>query len=80
MASITVKNIPDTLYERLKASAKRNRRSVNSEIIVCIERAVVSQRIDPDEFLGTARRLRQLTAKHSVTDKAFNREKTAGRP
>ena len=80
MPSITVKNIPDTLYMRLKASAETNRRSVNSEIIVCIERAVVCQRVDPDEFLSSARRLRQLTSKHSVADEAFNEKKTAGRP
>ncbi len=80
MPNITVKNIPDALYERLKASAETNRRSVNSEIIVCIERAVVCRRIDPDAFLSSAQRLRQLTAKHPVTDEAFNRAKTAGRP
>ena len=37
MASITVKNIPDELYARLKAVAESNRRSINGEIIVCIE-------------------------------------------
>ncbi len=79
MPNITVKNIPDTLYKRLKASAKMNHRSVNGEIIVCIERAVVSQRIDPDEFLRSAQHLRQLTAMNFVTDEAFNQAKTAGR-
>jgi len=33
MATVTVENIPDELYERLKASARANRRSINSEII-----------------------------------------------
>ena len=80
MPNITVKNIPDALYRRLKASAETNRRSVNSEIIVCIERAVVSQRINPDEFLRSAQQLRQLTATISITDEAFNHAKTVGRP
>ncbi|MBW1716868.1 MAG: Arc family DNA-binding protein, partial [Deltaproteobacteria bacterium] len=51
MATVTVKNIPDELYERLKTVAEINRRSINSEIIVCIENAVTSRRINPDEVL-----------------------------
>lgn len=33
MATITLKNIPDRLYERLKYFAKLRHRSLNSEII-----------------------------------------------
>ncbi|MSP91869.1 MAG: hypothetical protein EXR79_08745 [Myxococcales bacterium] len=36
----TIKQIPDPLYQRLKASAKRNRRSLNQEMIVCIDRGL----------------------------------------
>lgn len=35
--TLTVKKIPDEVYERLKHSAKMNRRSMNSEAIVCLE-------------------------------------------
>jgi len=79
MATVTVKNIPDELYERLKTVAKINRRSINSEIIVCIENAVTSRRIDPDEVLENARRLRQLTADHRISDEEFNQAKAQGR-
>jgi plasmid stability protein len=65
MATVTVKNIPDELYERLKTVAQINRRSINSEIIVCIE---------------NARRLRQLTAGHRISDEEFNQAKAEGRP
>lgn len=40
MANVTVKNLPDELYERIKARAGRHRRSINSEIIVCLEEAM----------------------------------------
>lgn len=80
MATVTVKNIPDELYGRLKAVAKINRRSVNSEIIVCIEKAVTSRRINPDEALENARRLRQLTAGHRISDEEFTQAKAEGRP
>lgn len=38
MATVTFKNIPDDLYEQLKQSAKAHHRSVNSELIHCLEK------------------------------------------
>jgi antitoxin FitA len=35
--TLTLKNIPDDVYERLKLSAQTHRRSMNSEAIVCLE-------------------------------------------
>ena len=79
MATVTVKNIPDELYGRLKTVAGINRRSINSQIIVIIENAVTSRRINPDEALENARRLRQLTAGHRISDEEFNQAKAEGR-
>ena len=79
MATVTVKNIPDELYDRLKSVAETNRRSINSEIIMCIERAVASRRINIDEVLENARQLRQLTAGHLINDEKFNQAKAEGR-
>lgn len=80
MATITVKNIPKDLYERLKKSAAANRRSINSEIIVCIERAVRSRNIDPDEVLTRARALRKKSESYTLSDDDFTRAKVADRP
>lgn len=33
MATLTIRNLPDDLHERLRAQAKRNRRSLNQEVI-----------------------------------------------
>ena len=79
MATVTVKNIPNDLYDRLKAVAQINRRSINSEIIVCIEHAIDSRRIDPEKVLESARHLRELTAKHPISNDEFNQAKTEGR-
>jgi len=79
MATVTVKNIPDELYERLKSVAEINRRSINSEIIVCIENAVVSHRIDLGKTLENARQLRHLTAEYLISDDEFNQAKDEGR-
>ncbi|HSF81787.1 MAG TPA: Arc family DNA-binding protein [Anaerolineales bacterium] len=80
MATITVKNIPDDLYEQLKRSAEANRRSLNSEILVCIERAVQAHKVHPTEVLAEARRLREITSAYVIAEDEFNRAKAAGRP
>jgi len=79
MATVTIKNIPDELYERLKSVAGINRRSINSEIIMCIENTVISHRINLEEELENARRLRRLTAGHPIGDEEFNQAKSEGR-
>ena len=40
MPTLTLKNIPDSLHARLKASAERNRRSLNSEILFRLEKDI----------------------------------------
>ncbi|MCB9423009.1 MAG: Arc family DNA-binding protein [Ardenticatenaceae bacterium] len=79
MPTITVKNIPEDVYERLKEQAKRNRRSINSEIITLMERAVMSYRIDPDEFIERARVIRE-SLKFVATEEEINQAKNEGRP
>lgn len=56
MTVVTVKSIPDNLYTRLKSIAEMNRRSVNREIIVCIQKAAGNQCISPEKTLEDARR------------------------
>lgn len=80
MYSITVKNIPADVYESLKQSAKANRRSINSEIIVIIEEAVKSKKTAPEELLARARLSREKTADYMITDDEFTQAKQAGRP
>jgi plasmid stability protein len=77
--TITVKNIPPEIYEKLKQSAQSNHRSINREIITCIERAVRSQPVNPSELLAAARQLRLKTASHPISDSEFNRAKNSGR-
>ncbi len=79
MPAITVKNIPVDLYEKLKRAAEISHRSINSEIIACIERAVGSQEINPDLLLANARKLRVKTASHPIKEREFAQAKAAGR-
>jgi plasmid stability protein len=61
VVSLTIRNVPDDLYELLKQSAKRNRRSMSSEAIFILEKTSRLP-VDPAEFLERARRLRESTA------------------
>ena len=79
MPNITVKNIPPELYRLLKKNAEVNRRSINSEIIVCIERALRSRRINPNDIIANARKLRTKTAGHRVVDAEIVQAKAEGR-
>ena len=39
-ASLSIKNVPDRVVQRLRARAERNRRSLQGELLDLIERAV----------------------------------------
>lgn len=79
-ATITVKNIPADLYARLKQSASRNRRSINSEVIALIEKTLTPQKINLQEFLVSARALREKTQRYNLTQDFIDRTKREGRP
>lgn len=57
--TITLKNVPDNVYDRLKWSAETHRRSINNEAIVCLEAVLVPARINPSERLARAKALRE---------------------
>ena len=80
MTTFTIKNIPPGIYDKLRKSAEINRRSINSEIIVCIERTVCSQPINPELILAQAREIRKMTRYSPITDEEFTQAKTVGRP
>lgn len=80
MTTITVKNVPDDLYAQLKKIAEANRRSINSEVIICIERRLASHKPNTAEILKKARQLRELTAAHPLSEDALEHAINTGRP
>jgi len=77
--TLTLKNIPDELYQRLKASAETNRRSLNSEAIVCLESVLLPGRIDPGERLARARALRAALPRAGFEARDIDAMKREGR-
>jgi plasmid stability protein len=78
--TITVKNIPLELYDLLKKRAAYNHRSINNEIIALFENTFLSQRINPDNFLVSAQKLREKTKGFTLTEEIIRRAKYEGRP
>ncbi len=56
--TLTLKSIPDEIYERLKSAAAMHRRSLNSEAIVCLESVLRPEKMAPAERLARAHALR----------------------
>ena len=79
MKNITLKNIPDKLYDRLKQAAEQHRRSVNSEIIACLERGVFPRALDLDDVLAKARDLRARAGRTVIETEELLRARDRGR-
>ncbi|HBS27218.1 MAG TPA: DNA-binding protein [Gammaproteobacteria bacterium] len=80
MPAITLKNIPDPLYAQIKTAANAHRRSLNSEILYCVERTLGTHKINSSEHIEMARKLRTKTALHNLTDEELSDLKNKGRP
>jgi hypothetical protein len=50
MLTLTLKNIPKELHVMLKDSAEKNRRSLNSEILVRLESDFAAPAVDPEAY------------------------------
>ena len=80
MTSLTIKNMPQKLYEDLKSQATLHRRSMNSEIIFRLEQTIQEHPYTKQLVLKAARKIREKTAKYKLTQKKLNAIKGQGRP
>lgn len=61
--NLTIKNVPDQVYARLKAAAVMHRRSLNGEVIVSLENVLMPSNEKLKEHrLARARELRAALA------------------
>ncbi|GHC77548.1 hypothetical protein GCM10007320_17190 [Pseudorhodoferax aquiterrae] len=77
--TLTLKNIPDAVYQRLKESALANRRSLNSEAIVRLESVLLPQQPDTGARLARARALRQALPAAAFSAQGVDAMKRQGR-
>ncbi len=81
MATLTIKNFPDELYANLTKVAKINRRSINSEAIVSVERGLDRGGIDRDLLERILKRREEMARQGIVlTEEMLSQFKNEGRP
>lgn len=78
MANITVRNIPDRINKRLKKRAELSHRSLNNEIIACLEAQLFPTTIDVEEVLEKSEEIRNRLA-FSIDLDEINSAKREGR-
>ena len=78
--TLTLKNIPDEVYVQLKAAAESHGRSMNSEVIVCLESVLFPGRATTEEVISRARAIRGSLPKGNFTAKDIDALKREGRP
>lgn len=79
MVTVTIKNIPEEVYERIKTQAKVNHRSINGEILSILEQAISLAPIDVQATLERARKVRELTSHYTVTAREIEKMINEGR-
>ena len=86
MATLTIRNLPDELHETLKLRAKRNRRSLNQEVIAelasasgaVMEGDAERKRVRAEEMIGMVKDLRSRMT-HFMTAEEIDAAKREGR-
>ena len=80
MPAFTVKNIPEDLYEKLKMVAHSHRRSLNNELIHCLEVVLMPSKISVLERIEAARRVRPRIKEGTVSPEEIMEAIDRGRP
>lgn len=81
MATITIKNIPDDLYAKLKKVAAANHRSINGEVIMRLRKDLAPHVTDdPEAFLARIKARRKKIGMIGMTNAQITKAKRAGRP
>jgi plasmid stability protein len=70
MATLTIRNLPDAVHARLKLQAKRNRRSLNQEVIAELLEKQSSVTAERERFVS------KMVAESNAVYKAVKRPMT----
>jgi len=79
MPAITLKNIPDDLYIKIKKSAEVNFRSINSEILFRLKTSINQNKPEVKLLLDEIQKVRNKIHIPELNDKILNIAKNEGR-
>lgn len=58
-ATISLKNIPEEIYDSLKRAASAHHRSINSEAVACLELVLLPGKTGNDGYRARTRQMRE---------------------
>lgn len=80
MPTITIKDIPDDLYDALKSTAEKHHRSMNSEVIIRLKQVLLPHLVTPQNKLANIQRLRAQITPNIITADHLKDAINEGRP
>ena len=80
MPALTIKDISDSLYQQLTIAAEFHSRSVNSEVIACLEKILTPTKITPIDRLSRIEQLRSGIKINNITPENIEQAINSGRP
>ena len=79
MPDIALRGIPDAVHRELKASARRNHRSLNGEIIARLEASFGGAPLDPQALLTRIRQRHETLGPLDLGEDTLREMRNAGR-
>ena len=80
MPAITIKNIPNDLYDQIRKSALINYRSINGEILYRLHHSLGHKPIEPEILLKRIANLQKKIKLPKLTSDLLEKARTEGRP
>ena len=77
--NLTLKGVPDEVYEQLKQAATVNHRSLNSEIIARLESQLLTRRMSAQDHLSAIRATRARLSSANFDHEDIDKIKREGR-
>jgi len=79
MPAITLKNIPEELYAKIKKSAEMNFRSINSEILFRLKSSISQQKPEASNLLSQIHAIHRKIKIPVLTNNFIDKAKNEGR-
>jgi antitoxin FitA len=80
MPTLTIKNLPDEVYQELKRRAEENRRSLNGEVVYSLEQLIRGEPAARQPTVADFRALRERYPLPSLSPEDLERAISEGRP
>ncbi|MBN1406946.1 MAG: Arc family DNA-binding protein [Calditrichaceae bacterium] len=80
MPAITIRNIPNDLYDQIRKSALMNYRSINGEILYRLHHSLGHKPIEPKILLKRIANLQKKIKLPKLTSELLDKARAEGRP